>query len=174
MALHIMLMGVAAPILAWMLPGLLPNPLRRSLVTATIVQLALIWGWHAPFALEFAMQSPWLHAAMQASLFGASLWFWSAIFAVTGARRWRPIVALLVTGKLFCLLGILFAFSPRLLYAVGSGAAHRHGQMDLMDQQLAGLMMIVACPATYVLAAVVIASRWLLAMEPGSIDGRNA
>jgi putative membrane protein len=71
------------------------------------------------------------------------------------------------------LLGALFTFSPRLVYAAGMSGAH-HSQIGLADQQLAGLMMIVACPLTYVLAAVVIASRWLFALELDGIGGRNA
>jgi len=35
----------------------------------------------------------------------------------------------------------------------------------LADQQMAGLLMLVACPLTYVLAAIVIAARWTLRMD---------
>jgi len=32
--------------------------------------------------------------------------------------------------------------------------------IELADQQLAGLLMVTVCPITYVLAAVVLISRW--------------
>jgi putative membrane protein len=32
--------------------------------------------------------------------------------------------------------------------------------IDLADQQLAGLLMITACPLTYLLAAIVLIYRW--------------
>jgi putative membrane protein len=66
--------------------------------------------------------------------------------------------------RLFCLLGAIFVFAPRPLFA-------HHGGVSLEDQQLAGLLMIVACPLTYVVAGTVIAARWVLALEgdrPGS------
>jgi putative membrane protein len=107
---------------------------------------------------------------MHASLFILSLWFWLAIFARRGSTRWQALLVLLVTGKLFCMLGVLLVFSPRLLYAgiSGGGYAHLHAQPALADQQLAGLLMIAACPLTYVLAAIIIAARWL-----GDISAKN-
>jgi putative membrane protein len=87
--------------------------------------------------------------------------------AQAGAARWLAMGALLITGKLFCLLGVLLVFTPRLIYpelaSVRDAAA-------LSDQQLAGLTMIVACPASYVLAGIVIAWRWL--HELGAAEAR--
>jgi putative membrane protein len=171
MAQHIVLMNLAAPLLALALPQLFRSRFGRSLPLATLVQLCLVWAWHAPAPLAAAMESPALHLVMQASLFLGALWFWCAVLAVSGPHRWKPIFALLVTGKLFCLLGVLLTFSPRLLHA-GIAGAPTHA--DLADQQLAGLLMILACPATYVLAAVIIASRWLLRMESGERRGSHA
>jgi putative membrane protein len=106
-------------------------------------------------------------AAMHVSLFAVSLWFWASVVAEAEASRWRSLGALLITGKLFCLLGVLLAFAPRPLYAE---AAHAHGMnqmaMNLLgDQQLAGLLMLVACPLTYVLAGIIIAARWIAEIE---------
>jgi len=36
--------------------------------------------------------------------------------------------------------------------------------VELVDQQLAGLLMVTVCPITYVLAAVVLISRWFQAL----------
>ncbi|WP_368744797.1 cytochrome c oxidase assembly protein [Desertibaculum subflavum] len=165
MALHVLTMNLVAPLIALGLlriPGFAdPGKLlfgASSLIIATVLQLALLWGWHAPAALAAALGDHALHAAMQLSLFAAALWFWLAVVAQKAARRWLAIGALLLTGKLFCLLGVLLIFTPRLLYP-GIGAPH--GATDLADQQLAGLLMVAACPATYVLAGIVIAWRWL-------------
>ena len=69
-------------------------------------------------------------------------------------RRWHALPALLLTGKLVCLLAALLVFAPRALY----GASHQHAALmqPLDDQQLAGLLMIAACPLSYLVAAVVI------------------
>ncbi len=63
-------------------------------------------------------------------------------------------LALLVSGKLACLLGVLFVFAPRPLLA---HAGHFVHAQVLADQHLAGLLMIAACPLSYVLTAVVLA-----------------
>jgi putative membrane protein len=171
MAIHILSMNLVAPLAVlawrWLLDARGPGSVTLALVPASVAQVALLWGWHMPSVLEAALANPVLHLAMQASLLVAALWFWAAVFDATGARRWRAVFALLVTGKLFCLLGILLVFAPRTLYAIGGAAGHLHGASGdaLQDQQLAGLLMITACPLTYVLAGVVIAARWLLELD---------
>ena len=157
MAMHILLMSVVSPALALALlaiangTGLRLPGRPMGLATATTVQLSLLWGWHTPPAIESALHEGGMHNLMQASLFAAALWFWFEIFADRGAFRWRALFALMVTGKLFCLLGVLLVFAPRAIYAGHTQA----------DQHLAGLLMVVACPLTYVLAGVTIAARWL-------------
>ena len=163
MAIHVLTMNLLAPLLALALlrTRLVAGALlgTRGLALATAQQLSLHWAWHAPASLSAALGDHALHAAMQLSLFVAALWFWLAIAAQKGAGRWLAMGALLVTGKLFCLLGILLVFTPRPLYpAIGA--------TDLADQQLAGLLMVAACPATYVLAGIIIAWRWLAELEP--------
>ncbi len=101
---------------------------------------------------------------MQSSLLLAALLFWySVIFA---EARWYSLLALLTTGKLFCLLGALLTFAPRPIYPqlreLYAQAGHFPVETALSDQQLAGLLMLVACPLIYVLASVVLAARWLL------------
>src|SRR5690606_12051202 len=66
MAQHILLMNVLAPALALTLIRL-SLPLRgRALLAATLLQLILIWGWHAPGVLPIAANHSVLHLAMQA------------------------------------------------------------------------------------------------------------
>jgi putative membrane protein len=165
MVVHILLMNLLAPMAAVALVrcAILPSCLGRGLALATAAQLALLWSWHAPSAWHVAMEQPVVHLTMQASLALAALWFWSAALGAAESRGWQPLPALLVTSKLFCLLGVLLTFAPRPLYEV---AHHGAAPADrLTDQQLAGLMMLVACPATYLLAGVVVAARWLRLFE---------
>ena len=74
------------------------------------------------------------------------------LLSLPDARRWHAIPALLLTGKLVCLLAVLLVFAPRALY----GTAHAHGVSALDDQHLAGLLMIAACPLSYLVAAIMI------------------
>lgn len=172
MALHILLMNLFAPLAAagmWLL-GRERKPATAPLLAfATVVQLAALWAWHAPPVLDRALASPSVHLLMYASLFLAALLFWWSVLHSPGERSWQPVVALLVTGKIYCFLAVLFVFAPRALYpgfaAIHAAHAITAPSTTLADQQLAGLIMLVACPATYVVAAVVLAARWLLAME---------
>ena len=176
MVLHIVLMNLLAPLAAFGISRVSDawrSPAAGSLTLATVAQLAALWVWHAPPLLNQALQSHAIHLLMQGTLFLGAFCFWSAIFAVDGNRRWKPIIALLLTSKLFCLLAVLFVFSPRALYPAAAGI-HGHSdavlQSTLADQQLAGVVMLVACPATYVLAGIVIAGRWIFAIERQGID----
>lgn len=112
---------------------------------------------------------------MQLSLLAAAIWFWLAVLASGGTARWRALVALLVTSKLFCLLGVLLVFSPRLLYPMltlghHAGAPGSISGDLLADQHFAGLLMLVACPLTYLAAGVAIAAQWLRELSADGID----
>jgi putative membrane protein len=167
-AAHVVIMNVAAPILAfaWARRRGGAGVAARHAGPAAAVQLALLWSWHAPQVLAWAGASPVAGAAMHLSLAGAAFWFWSAIQSAARRSPAWALACLLVTAKLFCLLAVLLVLSPRPLYP-GHGA---HSAALLMaDQQLAGLVMLVACPVVYLLAATVIVARWL-----ADIDRRPA
>ena len=177
MSLHILAMNAFAPVVALAVlatkadadlarhrRGVVDGALGASLPVATAVQLAVLWLAHLPGILAPAMHGAVLHALLQALLFAVALWFWLAIFAQAGSARWRAIAALLITGKLVCLLGILLVLAPRVLFlphGVADGSSPYVHDGNLADQQLAGLLMIIACPLTYVLAGVVIAAKWI-------------
>jgi putative membrane protein len=151
MAAHIASMNVVAPLLAafvatrWRLPDSRP----ALLWAATIGQIVLIWAFHAPVIQAIA--DPRLQIGMHAVLLLAALLFWFSLLTLSASRRWQAIPALLLTGKVTCLLAALLVFAPRALY----GAAG-HGMHALADQHIAGLLMIAACPLGYVLPALVI------------------
>jgi putative membrane protein len=178
MIMHILLMNAAAPVIAftilreWRLSsGVLAR--GETLIAATVGQILLLWLSHAPVVLDGVMTSP-IYAILISSVLAASaLLFWASVLSQCGAARWRAIAALLLTGKLFCLLAVLLVFAARSLYNTGPAAlGHDHSRIALdwllNDQQLAGLLMIVVCPVTYVAAATWIAALWL--REEGAAD----
>jgi putative membrane protein len=149
MAVHVALMSLVAPAVAAILVYRVRTEGTCSLIIAVSVQSAILYVWHSPIASEAAMRAWAGMAAMQVTLLLAAIWFWYAVFRNLALYRWRAVVALLITGKLFCLLGVLLVFAPRLL---GHGA-------DLADQQLAGLIMLAACPPTYIGSALIVCCR---------------
>lgn len=170
MGSHILAMNLLAPLIVvvWRLVVRRPTGEARQIAPAAVLQLGLLWGWHTPAVMASAYSVPGGLILMHTSLFAAALWFWYTVLDEAEASRWRALGALLITGKLFCLLGVLLAFAPRGLYAraveAGFGAVP-DAQTVLADQQLAGLIMLIACPATYVMAGVIIAARWVRAIE---------
>lgn len=166
MILHVALMNFLAPGVALLIP-IRARKLRdffgRSILFAAALQILLLWMLHAPAAMRIAEANPLAAFGGQALLFSVALWFWFAVFAQSGARRWIAFLTLVATGKLVCLLAALIVFAPRALYA-----AHGHaGPGALADQQLAGLLMLTACPLTYVGAATIIAARWFWDLSSG-------
>lgn len=155
MAVHIAAMSVLAPALAAACASSLPRWIGRPRVVwlAAIVQLCLLWIWHLPAIERLATDAHGLHAAGHACLFLSAFVFWSAIIRAADQASWHAVAALLLSGKLTCLLSALLVFSPRVLYGAPFSA------VQIEDQQLAGLLMITACPLSYLIAAVVIVAR---------------
>lgn len=156
---HLALMNVVAPLMALGLSRSGPFA-ATSLLLAGFVQLVALWVWHAPTVQHLAASSSAAQAALMSVLAGAAIWFWCALIA---ASQWRGLIALLLTGKLACLLGALLIFAPRDLYNLDGLvlALCTTGPSSLADQQLAGLLMITACPLSYLVTGVALAARML-------------
>ncbi|CAN7621891.1 cytochrome c oxidase assembly protein [Bosea sp. LjRoot237] len=167
---HLVLMNVAAPLVALLVAARMPALGVRALWFAAVSQLLLLWAWHLPGVQQAAAASGLLQATMLLFLGAAALAFWLAIIAAERAGGWRAIAGLLLTGKFACLLGALLIFAPRDLYGLpGLALAFcSSGPSSLEDQQLAGLLMVTACPLSYLTAGVVVAARLLsrIANEP--------
>lgn len=160
MARHVIIMNLIAPLAAISGARIFAASGKIGETTyylgpAMVAQLIALWFWHIPFAHHAAMASNTAHAFMVLTLTVSSVWFWIAVFSHRGSDRWRSLVALLFTGKLFCLLGALITFAPNALYGDAQSAA------AIADQQTAGLLMLAVCPLTYVAAGIVISAQWL-------------
>lgn len=160
---HVALMNVVAPLVALSLSRLGPFA-PTSLLLAGFVQLIALWAWHAPAVQHLAASSSAAQVALMSVLAGAAIWFWYALIA---ASQWRTLIALLLTGKLACLLGALLIFAPRDLYSLDGLvlALCTTGPSSLADQQLAGLLMITACPLSYLVTGVALAARMLARLD---------
>jgi putative membrane protein len=177
MARHIALMNVAAPAFAIILAH---HPLARvgrpaPLWAIGVLQIVLLWAWHAPSMQRLSMEFEMLQMLMHGSLFLAGVAFRTLLLTLSPNARWQAIFLLLLTGKLSCLLGALLIFAPRHLYAAIQHPQHHSIMPDLADQQLAGLLMITACPLSYVLAGVILAAGMMadLARTAAARDGRQ-
>lgn len=161
---HLAVMNLAAPLVALFL---IPNrSAAKALLPAGFIQLLALWGWHAPAAQHLTASSWMGQLGLMMLLGAAAVWFWSAVIAAPG---WKALIALLLTGKLACLLGALLIFAPRDLYNLDGSllALCATGPSSLADQQLAGLLMITACPLSYLITGVALAARIIGRLEDG-------
>jgi putative membrane protein len=149
MAVHIAAMNVAAPLLAVLYGWRRPHGHVGAgrLWAAASCQIGVLWAWHLPSAHHVVAASATGSVVTHAGLLAAALWFWDSIARLHPPAQWHAIPALLLTGKLSCLLGALLVFAPRSIFDPAHSTA-------LDDQQLAGLLMLAACPASYVLAGI--------------------
>ena len=152
MAIHIALMNLVAPVIAIALVKRLRPLSSTAFWSIATLQIGTLWFWHLPTVQAAATTYAGGVLLMHGSLFAVALLFWTGVLQMRGPGRWQAILGLIVTGKLSCLLAALLIFSPRFLYA-----GHHHAA-SIEDQQLAGLLMITACPVSYVLAGIVIAA----------------
>jgi putative membrane protein len=188
MAQHMLLAAVAAPLLivgmarpVWVaaLPRRwvhgLARPIRRlralriwrtaaAPTAATALQAAVMWAWHAPRAMEAALESDLVHYAMHASFLVAGWLFWSALLR---SRRDPEIGAaagvlgIVATMMQMGLLGALLTFADAPRYPHYVLHAPQAGVSALEDQQLAGLIMWVPAALPYCLGGVALAAAWL-------------
>jgi putative membrane protein len=169
MAQHLFVMNVAAPLAAVFFTARLPGATAGAagFWIVALAQISILWLWHWPAVQTAAASSFALHLLLSAVLGAAALAFWTLVLEAAHHGRWHAILALLVTGKLACLLGVLMIFAPRDLYGLPGllFPLCSTGPSTLQDQQLAGLLMITACPLSYLVAGVVFAAQMLARLE---------
>jgi len=161
MAQHMLLIGVAAPLLAASRP-VLPSMKGRAALARPILLLAqpagafflhgaAIWLGHAPALLEWSLEAQWMHALQHLALVATAALFWWSLLARgrpgAGASALWTLATLIHTG----LLGALLTFAPRPLYP----------SYGFEDQQLAGLVMWIPGGLCYLAAGLSFASAWL-------------
>ena len=155
MTLHMAVVGLAAPLLAFGIASARLDPARARphlfpALPASIVDFVVVWAWHLPALHHAARHSGWVLAAEQASFLFAALWLWLASVGgspAASSRRAAGIVALLFTSMHMTLLGALLALASRPLYTHDAPAA-------LADQHGGGVIMLIGGSVAYLAGAL--------------------
>ncbi len=155
MTLHMGLVAVAAPLLALAIAGAHLDPVRKAPalfapVPASLLELVVVWAWHAP-ALHHAARRDSLGFLTEQGLFLFSgLLVWLSAFggdpANRGNRTGAGVAGLLLTSMHMTLLGALLALSPRPLYV---HAGEFPSLTRLEDQHLGGAIMLLVGGISY-------------------------
>jgi putative membrane protein len=191
MAQHELIMVLAAPLLVaarplvpalWSLPesarlqvgrivrrGALASTwsfLSRPLVAWVLHGLA-IWIWHVPRFYGLSVQNEAAHTAQHGSfLITALLFWWTVLPTGPSSRNAASLFSLFGTALHTGLLGALLTFSDASWYPVYRASTGLWGLSPLEDQQLGGLIMWIPGGLTYLIVALLAASRLL--REPGA------
>ncbi len=172
MVAHMGVVAVAAPLIAIGLPERWrPGPsMPVGLpIFASVMELIIVWGWHAPALRAAAESSTLVTAAEQASFLAAGLLLWSTSIAGARARIHAAAgaAALLVTSIHMTLLGALLSLSQRPLFGEGQVTCFGLVLSDTQDQQIGGVIMLLVGAAVYLAGGVWLVGT-LLAPQPQS------
>src|SRR5688572_14931869 len=144
MTMHMAVVAVAAPFIALGVAGGRFDPARKvpwlfAPIPASILELLVVWAWHAPALHQAARHTAAGFVAEQGTFLFTGLLVWLSVFGggprAGGNRGGAGVAALLLTSMHMTLLGALLALTPHALYA------HDHASMGLSalaDQQLGG------------------------------------
>lgn len=163
MAMHVAVVALAAPLLALGLAGSRLDPARcwpRLLapLPVSMLELLVIWAWHAPALHHLSRHDGRAMALEQALFLVCSLAVWlSAIGGGPRLRRARTLPGvggLLLTSMHMTLLGALLALGTRPLY--GHAAATPWGWSALQDQHYGGLLMLLGAGSSYLIGALLL------------------
>jgi len=180
MTMHMGVVAVAAPLLALGLAGGRFDPVHKlprvfSPIPASILELVVVWAWHAPALHHVACHSAPGVVAEQATFLGSGLLVWLSAFGGNARERVHRtgagILALLLTSMHMTLLGALLALPPRPLYAC---AAEGTSLTPLEDQHLGGAIMLIAGGTSYLLGGLWLTMRLLRGIRSQPATGSSA
>ena len=156
MTMHMIVVAIAAPLVALGLSGTAADPVRVmprlfAPIPASMIELVIVWSWHAPAWHHAARHATHTLLLEQASFVTAGLLLWLAVLGGERedqrVRGGAGVVALLFTSMHMTLLGALFALANRPLFT--HAPTGPTGLSPLADQQLGGTIMLLVGGASY-------------------------
>jgi putative membrane protein len=193
MVQHLLLILVAAPLLALSAPsgavlrgsplavrratgrwrrrlGLTHGNLRalRHPAAVWLLQVGVLWFWHAAAPYDAALGSEPLHLLEHASFLATAVLFWHVVIGVRGAARVSNGLGVLLVFAMTMqsvFLSVLLTFARTPWYSGYATTTASWGLDPLTDQQLAGVIMWIPAGGIYLAAALVLLVTWIRATE---------
>jgi putative membrane protein len=176
MTMHMAVVAVAAPLLALGMAGGRFDPVRKAPslfapIPASVVELIVVWAWHAPALHHAARHSTAVLMTEQGTFFISGLFLWLSAaggdprpqFRGRGGNRSAAgVVGLLLTSMHMTLLGALLALTPRPLYHNVAGITWL---TPLDDQHLGGAIMLLVGGIAYLTGGLWLTARLALGAE---------
>ena len=130
---------------------------------ASLLELVVVWAWHAPALRTLAENSTVAAVIEQASFLAAGLFLWLACIGAGASGSMRQNMAgafgLLLTSIHMTLLGALLALSPRPLYGLNTVTCFGLKLDPQQDQVLGGVIMLSIGAAVYLAGGVLLFRR---------------
>jgi putative membrane protein len=153
MLAHMGVVAIAAPLIGIGIAPYVSPKLRLPVLPliASLVELIVVWGWHAPYLRALAERSLLVTSLEQASFLGAGLLLWTSCLgaAERSESRAAGIGGLLLTSVHMTLLGTLLALSPRPLFGEGQVTCFGLVLEAQRDQEIGGVIMLLIGGAVY-------------------------
>jgi putative membrane protein len=193
MVQHLLLLLVAAPLLALSAPSsaiLRGSPLavrrasgrwRRRLglthgnlavlrhpAAVWLLQVGVLWFWHAATPYDAALDNEFLHLLEHASFLVTAVLFWHAVIGIRGAARVSGGLGVLLVFAMAMqsvFLSVLLTFARTPWYSGYATTTASWGLDPLTDQQVAGVIMWIPAGGIYLTAALVLLVTWIRATE---------
>ena len=178
MTMHMAVVAVAAPLIALGAAGGALDPTRRfpalfSPIPASVLELLVVWGWHAPLLHHFARSTAAGLVLEQGMFLASGLLVWMSAFgseaARSGARPGAGVVALLLTSMHMTLLGALLGLAPRPLFVHDLHLLDAARALD--EQHLGGAIMLAVGGASYLAGGLWLSARLLGLRAPARHEG---
>jgi putative membrane protein len=170
MLAHMGVVAIAAPLIGIGLAPYVSPRLRLPALPliASLLELIVVWGWHAPWLRALAERSLLVTSLEQASFLGAGLLLWTSCLgaAERSESRAAGIGGLLLTSVHMTLLGTLLALSPRPLFGDGQVTCFGLVLDAQRDQEIGGVIMLLIGGAVYLAGGLSLL--WKLLDEPAA------
>jgi putative membrane protein len=167
MAVHMAVVALAAPLMTFGIAGGRFDPVRYApalfpAVPISVVELIVVWTWHAPVLHHWARHSSLGLIFEQGTFLVSGLLVWLAAFGGDLEQRYQRsgagMLALLLTSMHMTLLGALLALPPRPLYV---HPGHGPSFDALHDQHLGGAIMLLVGGVSYLVGGLWLTARLL-------------
>jgi len=153
----------------WLKPGSTFRRRLRALTSpgiAWMLFVVVLVGWHDPGAYQAALRNQLVHDLEHLSFFvTAMLFWWHVICAAPHIHKRLPrgarIAYILAVVPANMAVGATIAFSGQPIYPYYVGVPRLWGMTVLQDQMLSGIIMWIPGSMMYILAALILISRWL-------------
>ena len=133
-----------------------------------LLQVGVLWFWHAAAPYDAALDSEPLHILEHASFLVTAVLFWHVVVGVRGAARVSGGLGVLLVFAMAMqsvFLSVLLTFARTPWYSGYATTTASWGLDPLTDQQVAGVIMWIPAGGIYLAAALVLLVTWIRATE---------